>query len=266
MKRIIYIFILFVLMPVFFISCSKCSQKKSSTAKVLSRIQQTGVIRVGTDFVGTPFAFYKDGKETGFEVELVTSIAKALNAKIEWVKIPFGVEHFIKALESDKVDIVIESISLTKDRAEKLLFSNPYFIAGQAVVLRKDENVPDHFELNLLKDKKVGIEKGTTGERFAKNNTTSEIVEYSGSQKSIDALLNGEIYAIISDILSTQTTEWPLWKKLKVVLKNLTHEEYCIITKKGEDALIEKVNQTLKELKSDPIDGIYAKLYRKWFY
>lgn len=264
-KQLLFYISLIVIILLFCISCSKAPQVEDKG--IYEKILKKKVIRVGTDFVGTPFAFIKDGKETGFEVDLMQALVKKLNLEIEWVKIPFGINNFIKALNKNEVDVVIESISRTQDRADKLEFSNSYFISGQAVILRKDENVPDRFDLTMLNNKKIGVEKGTTGALFTKNNTSATIIEeFDSSIDQINALINGDVYAIISDILNTQTTDWPYWKKIKVVLKNLTQEEYCFAAKKGETYLIKKLNELLRQSKDDPIDGVYAKLYRKWFY
>ena len=252
-----------LMLSIFMFSCSKDLSENSPDR--LSRITESKILKVGTDFAGTPFTFYQDGKEAGFEVELIQEIAKELGVEIEWVQIPFGMNNFIEFLEGDKVDLLIESISLTPDRKEKFLFSHPYFISGQAVIVRQTENVPDQFNLSMLKDKKVGIQAGTTGENFAKNNTSAHIVSFESAEKLMDALINGNVDVIISDILSAQTTSWPIWKKIKVVLKNLTHEEYCIVTKNDQKKLVQKIDAILHDFKEDPIDGVYARLYRKWF-
>ncbi|EFK97819.1 extracellular solute-binding protein family 3 [sediment metagenome] len=246
---------------------TSCGKKNNDVGNVLlNKVLSEKKIRIGTDFVGTPFAFYQDGKETGFEVELMQNIASDIGVQIEWIKIPFGVENFSKEIESGNVDIIIESISYTSLRNQKFKFSMPYFVSGQAVIVRRHETVPDQFDLSLLKDKKVGIQEGTTGEIFAKNNCSAQLVQFTSSEEQLNALLDGKVDAIISDILSTQTTSWPMWKNIKVVLKNLTHEEYGVIAKKGEEGMINKINETLQKLKDDPVDGAYAKLYRKWFY
>ena len=262
--KIFFISLMLLVLSIFMLSCSKDQPEKPSD--LFSRITETKVLKVGTDFVGTPFAFYQDGKEIGFEVDLIQEVARELGVQIEWVKIPFGVNNFTESLGRDKVDLVIESVSLTSDRKEKFLFTHPYFISGQAVVVRQTENVPDQFDISLLKDKKIGVQSGTTGEFFAKNNTSAQIFSFESSEKQLNALINGEVDAIISDILNTQTTAWPMWKKIKVVLKNLTHEEYCIVAQKDQQILVQKINDILQKFKDDPIDGIYAKLYRKWFY
>ena len=248
----------------FLVSCSKEQSKNSPDS--LDKITEKKILRVGTDFVGTPFAYYQDGKEVGFEVELIQELGKELGVEIQWVNIPFSVSNFIQAFDEDRVDVGIESISLTSERREKFLFSQPYFFSGQSVVVRQTENVPDQFNLSLLKDKKVGVQKGTTGEIFAKNNTSALVVLFDSSEQLLEALINGEVDAVISDILNTQTTSWPMWKKIKVILKNLTHEEYCVVAKNNQPKMMQQINDILQKFKDDPIDGVYARLYRKWFF
>lgn len=253
-----------LLLSFFILSCSK--EQPGNESDMLSKITESKILKVGTDFSGSPLAFYLDGKAVGFEVELIQELAKELGVEIEWVKIPFGVKNFIESLEENKVDLLIESISLTSERKEKFLFSHSYFSSGQAVVVRQTDKVPDQFSLQLLKGKKVGVQTGTTGEYFAKNNTSTQIAYYESSEQQLEALINGNVDAIISDILNTQTTAWPMWKKIKVVLKNMTREEYCIVAKKDQQRMVQRINDILQKFKDDPVDGVYARLYRKWFY
>jgi len=258
---------LLLLIIISFAVFSSCAKKGDiSGRETWKDIVKKGVLNVGTDVSGTPFAFLENNKYIGFEIDIIEAISKELGLKVNLITVPFGLDNFEKTLNSHKVDVIIESVTKTKERLARFSFSAQYFTSGQAIILRKDEEVPDQFELPMLNDKKVGVEKGTTGAYFADNYLKAKIVVYETSQDSLNALIAGDVYAIVNDVLSSKTTKWKMWDKIKVVKKNLTQEEYGIITKKGEDLLLQKINEALASLKEDPVDSIYAKLYRKWFY
>jgi len=245
-------------------SCAKKNDVAGS--ETWNRIVKKGILNIGTDISGTPFAYLENGKYIGFEIDIIKAIAKELGLTANVIKVPFGLDNFDKALNSHEVDVIVESITKTKERLDRFSFSSQYFTSGQAIILAKNEEVPDKFELSMLNDKKVGVEKGTTGAYFADNYLKSNIVVYETSQDALNALIAGDVYAIVNDVLSSKTSKWEMWDKIKVVKKNLTQEEYGIIVKKGEDLLIQKLNYALAKLKEDPVDSTYAKLYRKWFY
>ena len=247
-----------------------CSKHKSASpsqgnSDVLNRVVTKKALRVASEFKGPPFTLKQNGENVGFEVDLMNAIAKELGVTVEWKEVAFDVQNFSKMLSDGEVDLVVAAVTKTADRAALFDFSDDYFTSGQNVVVLSDATVPDHFELSLLKGKKVGVAKGTTGEDFARNNTAADIVVYGDAMTLMEALRKKEIEAFISDVPDFQPNKFNPGADMKVVLKRITRETYAFAAKKGEGALIGKLNAILSHLKEDAIDGDYAQIYRKWF-
>ena len=113
------------------------------------------VYKVGMDATYAPFGFQdKDKKEyIGFDVDIIKAIAKAEGFKVDIQNIAF--DGLIPALQTGNLDIVINDMTITEDRAKTVLFSKPYYIAGQGLLVNKNNN-----SIKLKKDldgKKVGV-------------------------------------------------------------------------------------------------------------
>lgn len=95
-----------------------------------------GVLKLGTAAVTEPFSFV-DGsqKVVGFDIELAGYVAKKLGMKLEVVNMDFGA--MIPALTTGKVDMIGACITITDERAKKVLFSEPYYHGGIAALVKQ---------------------------------------------------------------------------------------------------------------------------------
>lgn len=95
-----------------------------------------GVFRFGTSAVTEPFSFV-DGSQriVGLDIEIASLVARKLNRKLEIVNMDFGA--MIPALVAKKVDMIGACITITEERAQKVLFSEPYYIGGIAALVKK---------------------------------------------------------------------------------------------------------------------------------
>jgi polar amino acid transport system substrate-binding protein len=93
-----------------------------------------GVLRLGTAAVTEPFSFV-DGSHAvaGLDIELAAYVAQQLDMKLEIVNMEFGA--LIPALISGKVDMIAACITITEERAQKVLFSEPYYAGGIAALV-----------------------------------------------------------------------------------------------------------------------------------
>lgn len=95
-----------------------------------------GVLRLGTAAVTEPFSFVDGSQQVvGLDIELARRVARKQGKTLEVVNMDFG--GLIPALISGKVDMVAACITITEERARKILFSEPYYTGGIAVLVRK---------------------------------------------------------------------------------------------------------------------------------
>ncbi|WP_415035654.1 transporter substrate-binding domain-containing protein [Azonexus sp.] len=95
-----------------------------------------GVLRLGTAAVTEPFSFVDGSQQVvGFDIELAKLVAKQQGKTLEVVNMEFG--SLIPALLSGKVDMIAACITITEERAQKVLFSEPYYTGGIAALVRE---------------------------------------------------------------------------------------------------------------------------------
>jgi len=94
-------------------------------------------LKVGMDLRWPPFeTIDENGDATGISVDLAYMLGDYLDREVEIVDLEFG--SLITALETNQIDVIIGSMSITEDRAEKIAFSDPYFYFPLITVLNKD--------------------------------------------------------------------------------------------------------------------------------
>ncbi len=226
---------------------------------VLKSIKETGVFKVGTDATFAPFEYMENGQRTGFDIELVTEIAKLLGAKqVEWVDLDF--KGLIPGLLAKRFDMAASAIYITDDRKKVVDFSDSYYPGGLVIMVRKDNTAIKGPE--DLAGKKVGVQTGTKSVKFLQDNyPTVKLVEV---EKNADMFMSVETGR--ADAVVTGKPAAKLYAQthpdVKVLDKQLTVEEYGFAIRKENAALTKAVNQALKTVKDN---GTYKKLEQKWF-
>lgn len=95
-----------------------------------------GVLKLGTSAITEPFSFVDGSRQVvGIDIEFAKLIAKKMNKKLEVVNMDFGA--MIPALVAKKVDMIGACITITDERAEKVLFSKPYYNGGIAALVKE---------------------------------------------------------------------------------------------------------------------------------
>lgn len=228
----------------------------------LQTINDKGVLNVGVEGTYPPFSFVDDsGKLSGFEVELSELIAKELGVKAKVQ--PTKWDGILAALESKRLDVVVNQVTISDERKKKYDFSEPYTVSGiQALVLKKKEK-----DLNIksaadLAGKKVGVGLGTNYEQWVKANVpTADVRTYEDDPTKFQDLRVGRTDAILIDRLAA--LEYAKKAKDTVAAGDaFSRLESGIALRKGEPELLAAINQALDKLRAD---GSLAKLSEKYF-
>jgi len=206
-----------------------------------------------------PFEFTEGGKIVGFDIAIVDEIAKDLGAKQAVIDTPFEGIQTGDDLTTGKCDIAAAGITITDVRKTVIDFSDPYFDATQALLVKSDSKVTS---LKDLDGKKIGVQAATTGEIYATDKAKgAELVQFEDLALLETAVQTGQVDAAINDngvLFDFAKTN----KDVKVAAEFDTGEQYGLAVKKGSTALLADVNKTLARMKSD---GSYDALYTKWF-
>lgn len=211
---------------------------------------------VGTNAAFVPFEYMEKGDIVGFDIDLVNKIGEKIGKKIIVKDMTF--DGLIPSLQSKKIDLIIAGLSKTKEREKFVDFSEPYFVAKQ-VILTKDNNSIG--SLNDLKNKKIGVVLGYTGDILATKNSLNNKIQYDSTPGAIIGLLTDKIDGIIIDSAPGQMYQKKN-KGIKVIEINSQEEQYAIAIGKNQKELLNSINKALKEIKEE---GYYDELLTKYF-
>lgn len=228
----------------------------------LQQIKDKGVINVGLEGTYPPFSFVDaDGKLAGFEVELSEALAQKLGVKAKIQ--PTKWDGILAALESKRLDVVVNQVTISEERKKKYDFSEPYTISGiQALVLKDKEAALNIKTAADLTGKKVGVGLGTNYEQWVRANVPgADVRTYDDDPTKFADLNNGRVDAILIDRLAA--LEYAK-KAPKTVAAGqaFSRQESGIALRKGEPELLAAVNKALDELRAD---GTLAKISEKYF-
>ncbi|MCR8933688.1 MULTISPECIES: cystine ABC transporter substrate-binding protein [unclassified Pseudomonas] len=228
----------------------------------LQQIKDKGVLNVGLEGTYPPFSFVdENGKLSGFEVELSEALAQKLGVKAKVQ--PTKWDGILAALESKRLDIVVNQVTISEERKKKYDFSKPYTVSGiQALVLKSKEAALNIKTATDLSGKKVGVGLGTNYEQWVRANVPgADVRTYDDDPTKFADLNNGRIDAILIDRLAA--LEYAK-KAPKTVAAGeaFSRQESGIALRKGEPELLAAVNKALDELRAD---GTLKKLSEKYF-
>jgi len=212
---------------------------------------------IGTEPNFPPLSYLEGKRIVGFEIDLIHELAKGMGTTVRVESVTFVDQP--KLLASGKLDAAISSWTITPERQKTLAFSDPYFDAGQAIVVTKASKLRTR---NELKDQLVGVQEATTGDAAATRQLkTLGIKRYADIAQAFEAMDAGQLGAVVVD-LPVALNELKQRNHLKIIGGTLTAERYGIAASPRRKELIQRFNAQLAQMKSD---GRYAKLYAKWF-
>lgn len=237
------------------------SQPSLTGSPTYDKIKARGTVIVGVKF-DQPNLGYKDaqGNRCGFDIEIAQLIAAKLGvdpSKIDYREIPSANRE--TALKGGEIDYYVGTYSITDKRKEDVAFAGPYFIAGQDLLVRKDDTSITGPE--SLQGKKVCSVTGSTPiQRIRDEKLTDEsnISEFKTYSECVSQLLDGKVDAVTTDdaILKGYAALQP--DKLKVVGKTFSVEKYGIGLPRDDKALRDFVNDVLEAAYAD---GTWQKIY-----
>ncbi|KAA9376462.1 ABC transporter substrate-binding protein [Microbispora amethystogenes] len=221
-----------------------------------------GKITTCTNIPYEPFQFNQGDKVVGFDVDIVDLVAKKLGVTQDIVDIDFAAIKSGAALNSRKCDVAAAGMTITDERKQNLLFSEPYFDATQALMAKKGSGVTSLDDVKA-KNLKLGAQASTTGLDYVKGKGF-EPIEFADSPKELLGLQTGQADVIVQDlpVVLTWLKKPDVGAKFEQVASLDTGEQYGIGMKKDNEALKKVVDEVLAAAKSD---GTYNAIYKKWF-
>jgi arginine/ornithine transport system substrate-binding protein len=219
-------------------------------------------LRIAFDIPYEPFEYRNDdGELTGFEVELADAMCEEMNANCEFVIQAW--DGMIPGLMARKFDLIMSSMSITPERAERVNFSEPYYITpgGWFAPESFDTDVTD---MDAMADKTVGVQRGTTMDSYVTENMggTVKIKRYTTAEDMVLDLEGQRLDVVFVDYPVGEQTIMNRdgFKEVGEPVK--LGEGVGVAMRKRDRELATEVNAALKTLKED---GTYDAIMDRYF-
>ena len=166
---------------------------------------ENGTIRVVTTSTDMPFSYMKDGKNVGYDIDLVVRFCRAAGYQLELGDVDFAAR--IPAIQSGKYDFTTD-MNVTPEREEQVLFSDPTSTGGVVLAVLRDAQAAPATEkpdapadsFAQMSGKRIGVQVGTTsGEQVQANIPDAKLLYYNNQTDLLTALRAGKIDAWGSD-------------------------------------------------------------------
>lgn len=232
----------------------------TDTQELTFDVVNSGELTVCSDAPYPPFEFEdEDGNWTGFDIDIMRAFADTYGLGLNVSVQPFdGI--WLKPAAGD-CDIVASAMTITDDRAENALFSDPYYNAAQSLMVRSDD-AEIYTDLASLDGKTIAVQAGTTGATYAEENASgATIQEFDDPAAMFLALDANQVDAILQDLpVNVERVKEMGTTTVTAVFE--TDENYGFAAALDNTDLIDALNEVLAEMQAD---GRYDALFSKYF-
>jgi polar amino acid transport system substrate-binding protein len=246
-----------------FSACASDSGDTQSEAGGDITTVASGKLTVCTDAPYEPFEFEdEDGNWVGFDMDIMRAIGEGIDGGLELAVTVQPFDGIWLAPAAGTCDIVASAMTITPERSEQALFSDPYYDSAQSLLVlsaRADEVSG----LDDLAGARIGVQTGTTGAEYAEANKPegATVVEYDEPAAMFLALDSGGVDALLQDLPVNVDRANQRPGEYALVASFSTGESYGFAVAKNNTALIKAVNTQLAELRSS---GRYQTIYDRY--
>ena len=189
---------------------------------------------------------------------MANAIGEKLGRKVE-IK-TMGFDALIPALKSGQIDLIASAMSATEERKKQVDFTDPYYIGGSVIVVRKDNT--DIRGWDDITGKTVAVQAGSKPADFAEKQGAL-LKQFDANYQCLQELQVGasEAAALDKAVALYYISKGGL-SDLKVVGEPKKLAGSAMAINKGNEKELKEINAALQAMKKD---GTYTKLYQKWF-
>lgn len=249
-------------------ACSSSSSKKATSTDQWDTYVKNGEITIGFDNTFVPMGYEdEDGSNVGFDIDLANAVFKEYGITVKWQSINWDMKE--TELNNGTIDLIWNGYSITDERAEKVLFTNPYMVNEQVLVTKKSSGITSFAD---MKDKVLGAQSGSSGyDAFTSNpEVLKDIVsggdatQYETFTQALIDLKNDRIDGLLIDKVYANyylEQEGEL-DNYNIISSEFDGEDFAVGARKADKTLVKKINQAFKKLYQD---GTFQEISNKWF-
>ncbi len=245
--------VLMVLVCVFaFTSCGK-------KGKTLDEVKKAGELIAATSPDFPPFENLEGEEVVGIEVEILKKVCEKLGVTLTLKQMDF--DSVLPGVTAGKFDCGMSGITVTESRQKNMLFTDPYFVAAQAIVVKAGSAITGKADLD---GKKVSVQTGTTAEEYCNENGYA-VSAFAANSDAQTALLNRNVDAWVIDnlvgiaMVETYNRDKADSEKLVILSEAMTEEPYAFAFAFGSETLVAEINKIQKAMIEDgTVAAIFA--------
>lgn len=267
-KRLPFILIIFA-STLFLSACSGISvSRRANSVDNWTHLKQRGYVNIGIDDTFVPMDFQqKNGKLTGYDVDLANAVFKQYGLKVNFQTIDWSMNT--TELRNGTIDLIWNGFSKTPARAAKVAFSKTYLYSTQVLVALRKNKITSP---SKMKNKTLGVQSGSSGYNdvmnypkvFKKRIKNHDPILYDSFTNAFIDLNAGRIEGLLID--STYANYYIAHEKhpelYSEVQSPFPKEEFAVGMRKSDKVLCQKVNQALEKLAQN---GTLSRINQKWF-
>lgn len=216
------------------------------------RISEEGTLVVGTSGTYRPVTYYNEENTlTGYDVEVIRAIGDYLELDVQFETMDF--DGILPALRNEQIDIAANDFTITDERLEIFDFTEPYKYSYGSIIIRR-EDYDNYEDANDLEGVPVALGSLTSNyARFAEEIGADGIAYDGGTEAILRDILNGNRDAYLNDRLVLARTVEEFGEDALIVHDQVKYHATtsAIPTLKGNDELVEKLNEAINALRED---------------
>ena len=253
------------LLPLLFaaIAITLSCQGKQTGDKSLKKINDKKVFVMGLDDSFPPMGYRDENNEiVGYDVDLAREVCVRNNWTLKLQPIDWNAKE--QELSTGNIDCIWNGFTITEERSRQVNFSEPYLTNAQVVVVREDspaQNLAD------FSGKLIGLQAGSSAADAVDGNaefkaSLKNIVEFKDNLLALMDLEIGGVDGVAMDLLVANDNIRRAGKAFRIIGESLAPENYGIGFRLGDQALRDKVQETLLAMAKD---GSVASIADRWF-
>ncbi|MBC5811654.1 MAG: transporter substrate-binding domain-containing protein [Candidatus Eremiobacteraeota bacterium] len=230
----------------------------------MAAIKARGKMIVGVKADYPPFGFLDNGKNVGIEIDLLHMIAKDMLGNADAIEfVPVVSANRFQYLNTNKVDFLMSTVTITAARKQVIDFSQPYMKSGWGIMVKRSaQGINDAQDLG---GKTVVVVPGSTGEAALKTQVpTANLLRLPQTSEGLQAVSQGRADAFVQDAALLYGLERSN-PGFKVV--GQSHDDGDVLIgaacRKGDSAPCDFIT---KEVVKWTKNGVLKKTYHKWLY
>ena len=257
-----------LLVPVLTLALGLGAVAPARAEGTLEKVNQSGVLVIGTRTASPPFAFVNKNNEwVGFSIDLVEqgilpALSKKLGKPIKLEKKESTPPTRIPLLTSNAVDLIAGTMTDTRARRDSVDFSLTFFVTGAQFLVKKSSPIKG---IESIAARRIAAQQGSTNAKIIRERVaTAKLQEFPDQPAAFQALVQGQVDAYTNDGIQLYglRAKAPKPDDWKVVGEFFSYEPYGMAMRKNDSDFRAVVNTGLMELIES---GKYFELYDKWF-